>query len=72
MIPKGNGPSHCSNMAALIEGFLAIYGHYNQCYHMIQICNNGEELQRWYLNCKALSKFPEFRDDLASHFRVFY
>jgi hypothetical protein len=39
MIPKGNGPSHYSNMAALIKGFLAIYRHYNQCYHMIQNCN---------------------------------
>ena len=43
---------------------LVIYGHYNQCYHMIQNCNDGEELQRWYLNCKALSKFPEFCDEL--------
>ena len=62
MIPKGNGPSHYSNMAALIKGFLAIYGHYNQHYHMIQNCNDGEELQHWYLNCKALSKSPEFPD----------
>jgi hypothetical protein len=64
MIPKGNTPSHYSNMAALIKAFLSIYGHCNDCCHMIQNCNDGEVLQRRYPKCKALSKLPEFTDEI--------
>ena len=50
-------------MAALIKAFLSIYGHCNDCCHIIQNYNDGEVLQRWYPNfVKQLSKLPEFTD----------
>ena len=64
MIPEDNQPSHYSDMAALIKAFLSIYGHCNDCCHMIQNCNDGEVLQRRYPKYKALSKLPEFTDVL--------